>query len=93
MHGKTIWYPAVLRQSEGSDVGVDFPDFPGCISCGADIKEAMHMAAEALDLHTEDLKTLPNPTPIRDVKDEEELIAVALVPLRARRSAAQKSVR
>ena len=82
---ETIWYPAVLRQSNGSDVGVDFPDFPGCISCGDDVSDAMRMAEEALDLHTEDLQTLPDPTPIDKVADNEELVCVALVPLRPRR--------
>ena len=90
---KTVWYPAVLRQEGGSGVGVDFPDFPGCISCGADINEALCMAAQALDLHAEDLQTLPDPTPISDVKTKEQLIAVALVPLKPRRRVAQKSVR
>ena len=30
---------------------MDFPDFPGCVSAGATLDEARHMAQEALELH------------------------------------------
>lgn len=32
-------------------VGVDFPDFPGCVTAGATIEDAVSMATEALEGH------------------------------------------
>lgn len=42
---------ALLRKEENSDYGVDFPDFPGCVTAGGTLEEARLMAAEALAGH------------------------------------------
>ena len=59
-------YIAVLRKDAGSDFGVEFPDFPGCVTAGRTLEEARRMAAEALALHvsglTEDGEPIPEPT-------------------------------
>jgi predicted RNase H-like HicB family nuclease len=44
-------YIALLRKEATSDFGVDFPDFPGCVTAGKTLEEARHMASEALQLH------------------------------------------
>jgi len=44
------YYVALVRK-ENSVYGVEFPDFPGCITCGQNLEEAVRMAAEALNLH------------------------------------------
>ena len=44
-------YIAFLRKDTDSDYGVDFPDFPGCVTAGATLEEARIMAAEALAGH------------------------------------------
>ena len=44
-------YICLLRKEAGSDVGVDFPDFPGCITAGKTLDEARQMAVEALNAH------------------------------------------
>ena len=44
-------YIAYLHKDKGSDFGVSFPDFPGCITAGKTLDEAHRMAAEALELH------------------------------------------
>ncbi len=44
-------YIALLRKEKKSHYGVDFPDFPGCISAGKTLEEARIMAAEALGGH------------------------------------------
>jgi len=44
-------YIALIRKDAHSDFGVDFPDFPGCVSAGATLDEARRMAQEALELH------------------------------------------
>ena len=41
-------YIALLRKDPDSDFGVDFPDFPGCITVGSTLEEARAMAAEVL---------------------------------------------
>lgn len=46
-------YIALLRKESGSDFGVDFPDFPGCVTAGRSLEEARRAAAEALQLHVE----------------------------------------
>ncbi len=46
-------YIAVIHKDEGSDVGVSFPDLPGCVTAGATLEEARVFAAEALALHLE----------------------------------------
>jgi predicted RNase H-like HicB family nuclease len=61
-------YIALIRKEPGSDYGVEFPDFPGCIAAGIDLDDARRMAAEALALHIqgmlEDGETLPAPNPL-----------------------------
>jgi predicted RNase H-like HicB family nuclease len=63
-------YIALLRKDPDSDYGVDFPDFPSCISAGRTPEEARRMAVEALTGHivfmSEDGDALPEPTS-RDV--------------------------
>ncbi len=48
-------YIALLRKDDSSDYGVEFPDFPGCITAGRTLDEAKDMAAEALALHVDGL--------------------------------------
>ena len=42
-------YIGLLRKDPDSDYGVDFPDFPGCITSGSTLEEAREMAREALE--------------------------------------------
>jgi predicted RNase H-like HicB family nuclease len=44
-------YIALLRKEKDSDFGVDFPDFPGCITAGKTLEEAHKGASEALRFH------------------------------------------
>ncbi len=44
-------YVAFVRKDSDSDFGVDFPDFPGCISAGKTFDEAVAMGWEALTSH------------------------------------------
>lgn len=58
-------YPAVIHKEDDSDWGISFPDFPGCVSAGETIEEAMQMGAEALQFHidgmAEDGEAIPPP--------------------------------
>lgn len=46
-------YTAVIIGQEGEDLDICFPDFPGCVSGGASIGEALKNGKEALEFHLE----------------------------------------
>ena len=64
-------YIGLLRKDPDSDFGVDFPDFPGCITAGSTLEETRQMAAEALAFHIEGMLEenlpIPQPSPLDDV--------------------------
>ena len=49
-------YIGLLRKEASSDFGVDFPDFPGCVTAGRTLDEARRMAAEALAFHIDGMR-------------------------------------
>ncbi len=67
-------YIALMRKEADSDYGVDFPDFPGCVTAGRTLDEARRMAAEALDLHLEgmaaDREPLPQPSSLDSIMSD-----------------------
>lgn len=66
-------YPAVFHEEDG--FWVEFPDLPGCSSCGSSLEETMELAQEALGLYlvslVEDNQSLPKPSSIKDIESEE----------------------
>jgi predicted RNase H-like HicB family nuclease len=64
-------YIALLRKDPDSDFGVDFPDFPGCITAGSTLEETRLMAQEALEGHIECMlelgQSIPEPSALDDV--------------------------
>ncbi len=84
-------YIALLRKEADSDFGVDFPDFPGCVTAGITLQEARAMAVEALLLHIEgmavDGEVIPEPSTLDEVMaDPHHAEAVAvLIDLPTRR--------
>ncbi len=77
-------YIALIRKDGNSDYGVDFPDFPGCVTAGRSLDEARRMAAEALALHVdgmlEDGDALPAPGTLDTVMaDRDNADAVAFL--------------
>jgi predicted RNase H-like HicB family nuclease len=66
-------YLALLRKDPDSDYGVEFPDFPGCVSADTDVDEARRMAEEALELHIEGMIADGDPLPAPS--DLEEIMA------------------
>ena len=84
-------YIALLRKEPTSDYGVEFPDFPGCVTAGTDLEDARHMAAEVLDLHIrgmlEDGDPIPEPSKLDDVMDDahhrEAVVLLVDTPTRA----------
>jgi predicted RNase H-like HicB family nuclease len=77
-------YIGLIRKDADSDFGVDFPDFPGCVSAGATLDEARRMAQEALELHlggmVEDGDALPVPSSLETIMaDPQNADAVAFL--------------
>lgn len=66
-----VQYFGLIRKENSSDYGVDFPDFPGCITAGKTLDEARSMAIEALNAHIEfmleDSERLPAPTSLEEI--------------------------
>jgi predicted RNase H-like HicB family nuclease len=82
------YYPAIVEKEADSDFGVFFPDFPGCVSAGPTMSEAVANAEDALALHIkgmiEDDEALPEPSEIESVVIDPEVRRVALVLVPAR---------
>ena len=74
-----------------SGYGISFPDFPGCISVGDTVDEAIRRGCEALAFHVEGLsadgQAIPPPRPIEAIKADPDLADwqqgadIVLVPL------------
>jgi predicted RNase H-like HicB family nuclease len=92
-------YIALIRKDAHSDFGVDFPDFPGCVSAGETLDEARRMAREALELHVSGIldegEKLPAPRSLHEIMaDPENSDAVALCgSSRLKRRAVQRRCR
>ncbi len=73
-------YPAFFCYDEGEEIGVVFPDLPGCVSQGAPEEEALRMAREALSLHLfsmeEDDDDIPESSPPRELSPEKNQVIV-----------------
>ena len=63
-------YIALLRKEADSDFGVEFPDFPGCITAGVTLEDARSMATEALLFHIEGMMEDGDPIPEPSGLDE-----------------------
>ena len=74
-------YIAVIHKEQGSDFGVSFPDFPGCITAGQTVDEAREMAGEALHGHAalmlEEGMTLPLPGLLEDILQDRDFAGAA----------------
>ncbi len=89
-------YIALIRKEPDSDYGVDFPDFPGCVTAGRCLDEVRSMAVEALALQVEgtmeDRRPIPEPSGLDGVMSDPAdrdavafLIEMAVRPARAMR--------
>ncbi|QIB26279.1 type II toxin-antitoxin system HicB family antitoxin [Caloranaerobacter azorensis] len=82
-------YPAIFDYAEDG-ITVEFPDIPGCITCGATTEEALKNAKEALELNLygieEDGEKIPEPSEPKDIKLESNqtivLVEVWMIPVR-----------
>lgn len=80
-------YPALIRKTPDSDYGVEFPDFPGCVTAGLNLAEALAMAEQALALHVDGIRddgeAVPEPTDLEDILKSEVAAdaAAVMIPL------------
>ena len=69
-------YVSFIHRDEAG-FGVSFPDFPGCLSVGAMIDDAVRLGSEALAFHVEGLvdsgEVIPPPRSIDAIKAAPEL--------------------
>ena len=85
-------YPALFCYYPEGDIGVIFPDLPGCVSHANDEGAALYMAKDAMSLHLfgmeKDGDDIPAPTPVKELKYEPDqapvLIDVFMPPFRER---------
>jgi predicted RNase H-like HicB family nuclease len=88
-------YIAYLHKDKGSDYGVSFPDFPGCVTAGRTLEEARELAVEALTLHMagmiEDGEALPEPSTLDQLASDPAMQGAVAFLVRAK--APEKTVR
>jgi|SRR5580658_1627039 predicted RNase H-like HicB family nuclease len=69
-------YIALLYKNGRKGYGVSFPDFPGCVSAGRTIEDALREAAEALALHVdgmrEDGDKIPKPRTVEAIREADQ---------------------
>jgi len=69
-------YIALLHKNGRKGYGVSFPDFPGCVSAGSTVEDALREAAEALALHVdgmrEDGDRIPKPRGMEAIRHAKE---------------------
>ena len=79
---KRVYY-GIVHKDKNSDYGVSFPDFPGCVTAGDDMEEAVKMAHEALEGHiaamNEDGDPIPDPSKSDDIALQYN--GIALIPV------------
>ncbi len=83
-----VTYLATVHKDPDSDYGVQFYDFPGCITAGSTIEEAKTMATEALTGHIEfmiaDGDEIPSPSNLETIlsqPDQNEAIAFLIIQI------------
>ena len=87
-------YVALLRKQADSDFGVEFPDFPGCITAGITFEDAKRMATEVLLFHIEGMMEDGDPVPessgldkaLTDPHSSDAVAVLVDVPIRRPRS-------
>ncbi|MFF2532283.1 type II toxin-antitoxin system HicB family antitoxin [Brevibacillus sp. NPDC058079] len=74
-----LTYPSVFHFADDG-ISVSFPDFPGCLTCGDNQREAMTNAKEALGLHVYgmeiDEEDIPSPTKITEISIHRDEVVV-----------------
>jgi antitoxin HicB len=94
------YYIALIHKDADSCHGVSFPDWPGVVTTGDTIDEAMQRAAEVLTFAAEDwenydgVKGIPKPRTIDELRADPDFrdaadAVIAAVPFRIKAEAAE----
>jgi len=71
-----MFYIGLIHKDDTSDFGISFPDFPGCVSAGQSIEDAIAMGKEALGIHVEFMieknMAVPMPRSLADIQNDTE---------------------
>lgn len=77
----TYVYPAIFDYAEDG-ISVEFPDLPGCLTCGDTEDEAIAMAKEAMGLHLygmeKDGDVIPTASSIKDISVDQNQVIVMI---------------
>lgn len=72
-----VQYPFTLEQDEDGSYIVQYPDLPGCMTCGATIEEAIEMGKDAkkcwIESALQDRDFIPEPKIAEDCPDNFKL--------------------
>ncbi|APC46477.1 MULTISPECIES: type II toxin-antitoxin system HicB family antitoxin [Aeribacillus] len=72
-------YPAIFSYADDG-ISVEFPDLPGCFTCGDTDEEAFKMAKEAMALHLYGLEqeneNIPSPSKVSEIQTENNQVIV-----------------
>ena len=75
-----LFYPAVFHKAEEGGFWISFPDFPECLTEGADMQEAYEMAVEALGLvltgRAEEKEEIPKPTEVDQITVDNGVLVI-----------------
>jgi predicted RNase H-like HicB family nuclease len=93
-------FVAVVHKDPETDYGVSFPDFPGCITAGTSMDDAVRMAQEALEFHLDGLREEGRTVPeagrdLDEVRADREFADAAgylLVPVETVRKATRVNI-
>ncbi|MEG1287594.1 MAG: type II toxin-antitoxin system HicB family antitoxin [Clostridium sp.] len=70
-------FPAIFSFNEDG-ISIEFPDLPGCLTCGSTIEEATKNAKQCMGLHLygmeQDVDLIPEPTPVNKIDHTEDEI-------------------
>jgi len=73
----SLQYPFVLEQDDDGSYFIEYPDLPGCMTCGGNMEQAIEMAADAkkcwIETALKDGDFIPEPKAAVDYPDNFKL--------------------
>ena len=69
-------YIALLHKTERKGYGVSFPDFPGCVTVGRTVEDALREGAEVLAFHVDGMREdgikIPKPRTLEAIREAKQ---------------------
>ena len=73
-------YTAIVRKATDSDYGVEFPDFPGCVTAGRTPEEAADLAGEGVCAFVPITKSIRHSNETQEVRNLDILLFLQRIP-------------